>query len=88
MEIRFDGIKLFYNDGTIINERVQVKISYLTALLFIDGNHITSYYAQECSIEMLARFIKEDCAEYDIELSKEECQEIAIYIKNKMPQEG
>lgn len=81
MEFRFDGIELFYNDGTKVNDRVQVKISYLTALLFIDGNHITSYYAQECATEILARFIKEDCEDYGIELSKEESTAIARYIK-------
>ena len=81
MEIRFNGIEIIYNDGKVINDRISVKISYLTALLFIDGNHIMSYYARECTEEHLARFIKEDCQDYGIELSNEECEAIAKYIK-------
>ena len=35
-----------YNDGQIINDRIEVRISYLTALIFIDGKHEISYYPQ------------------------------------------
>ena len=38
MLIKFDGIKLIYNDGKTINDRISVKISNKTALIFVDGN--------------------------------------------------
>lgn len=84
MEMRFDGIKLFCNDGKVINERVSVKISFLTALLFVDGNNVSSYYPQYLFCDELAEMIQDECKEHGAELTMEESLTIAKYIKGAM----
>ena len=80
MEFRFDGINVLFNGIKTIDERVQVRISYLTALIYIDGEHITSYYPRNLVPETLAECLIDDIKDYNLQLSEEDIYEIAKYI--------
>lgn len=84
-KMNFDGIKIYYNDGTIINDRVQVKISYLTALLYIDGENVCTFYPKSCDKEMIESIVNSYCKDYEIDLSQNELEAIAEFTINKMP---
>lgn len=84
MIIKFDGIKLIYNDGKKINDKMSVKISNKTALIFADGNNICSIYPQNLSIEETADIIEEYCIDYDVEINREEIEVIAAWIKERL----
>ena len=81
MLIKFDGIKLIYNDGQKINDRISVKISNKTALIFADGNNICSLYPQILDVKTVAEIIEEYCRDYDVEINTEETEVIAKWIK-------
>ena len=84
MLIKFDGIKLIYNDGKKINDRISVKISNQTALIFVDGNNIYSIYPQDLDVETTAYIIEEYCRDYDVEISREEIEVIAAWTKERL----
>lgn len=85
LKMRFDGIKIYYNDGIIINDRVQVKISYLTALLFIDGENVCTFYPKNCDEGLIESIVKSYYKDYGINLSKDELRAIAQFTIDKMP---
>ena len=85
LKMRFDGIKIYYNDGIMVNDRMQVRISYLTALLFIDGENVCTFYPQNCHEELVESIIKSYCRDYGIDLSKDELRAIAQYTIGRMP---
>lgn len=74
----FDGIKLYYNEE-IVNDRIQIKISYKTALLFIDGINICSFYPTKSNAKWVAEDIMEYCMENGVVVSKEEAEAITRY---------
>ena len=85
LKMSFNGVSILFNDKQIINDRIEVKISYLTALIFIDGKHEISYYLQSLSVGELAGFIVEDFErKVDITLAVDEAMAIATYIKGKI----
>ena len=84
MLIKFDGIKLIYNDGKTFNDRISVKISNKTALIFADGNNICSLYPQDLSVDETAEIIEEYCRDYDVEINTEESEVIAKWIKERL----
>ena len=78
--INFYGVKLFYNNQYVVNERVTVKISYMTALLFIDGTHVESYYPKNLQPEYFVEDIIDRCNDYCIHLSLSEGYVVADYM--------
>ena len=84
MLINFDGIKLIYNDGKKINDKISVKISNKTALIFVDGNNICSLYPQSLNVSEAAEIIKEYCNDYNVEITTEESEVIAKWIKARL----
>lgn len=84
MVIKFDGIRLIYNDSNKINDRISVKISNETVLIFADGNNICSLYPQSLEISETAYIIREYCNDYDVEISTEESEVIAAWIKERL----
>lgn len=86
LKMRFDGIKIYYNGGIIVNDRVQVRISYLTALLFIDGENVCTFYPKNCDEELIGSIVKSYCRDHGIDLSKDELRAIAQYTIGKMPE--
>lgn len=85
LKMRFEGIELYYNDEMTVNERVRVKISYLTAFLFIDGKNVCSFYPQNLDEEMAESIVGSYCMDYGIDLTKDELRAIAQYTIRKMP---
>jgi hypothetical protein len=84
MLIKFDGIKLIYNDGKKINDRISVKISNKTALIFVDGKNICSLYPQDLDVETTADIIEEYFIDYDVEINRAEIEVIAAWIKERL----
>ena len=85
LKVVYNGINILYNDGKIVNDRIEIKISYLTALIFINGKHEASYYPQHLNVKELAEIIADDCKrKAEIELTTEEATAIATYIKEKI----
>ena len=84
MLIKFDGIRLIYNGEKKINDRISVKISNKTALIFTDGNNICSLYPQSLDISETAEIIKEYCTDYDVKISTEESEAIAKWINERL----
>lgn len=83
MLIKFDGI-IIYNDGKKINDRISVKISNQTVLIFADGNNICSLYPQSLDAETTANILEEYFIDYDVEISREEIESIAAWIKKRL----
>lgn len=84
MLIKFDGIRLIYNDGKKVNDGISVKISNKTALIFVDGNNICSLYPQSLDVSETAEIIKEYCNDYNVEITTEESEIIAKWIKERL----
>ena len=85
LKIRFEGIEIYCNDEMTVNERVRVKISYLTAFLFIDGENICSFYPQNLDEEMVESIVGSYCMDHGIDLTREELRAIAQYTIRKVP---
>ena len=84
MLIKFDGIKLIYNDGKKINDRISVKISNQTALIFADGKNICSLYPQDLDVKTVVDIIEEYCRDYNVEISRKEIEVITTWIKERL----
>lgn len=84
MLIKFDGIKLIYNDGKKINDKISIKLSNKTALVFVDGKNICSIYPQNLDVETVTDILEEYCKDYDVEINKEEIEVIAAWIKDRL----
>lgn len=84
MLIKFDGIKLIYNDGKKMNDKISVKISNQTALIFADGNNICSIYPQSLDAETVTDILEEYFIDYDVEIDREEIEVIAAWIKERL----
>ena len=85
LKMKLEGIKLYYNDEMAVHERVRVKISYLTAFLFIDGENICSFYPQDLDEEMVESIVGSYCMDHGIDLTKDELRAIAQYTIGRMP---
>lgn len=83
--IRFNNTNLLFNEQKTINERIAIKISYLTAFLYIDGTQITSFYPKVLTPDCIIEDISETCREHGIELSSAESKAIADYMISQMP---
>lgn len=63
------------------DQNVQVKLSYKTALLYIDGNNVCSMYpTPKDPIDFWARELKEQCLDYGQPISNDRATELAKYM--------
>lgn len=63
MKYRF-GINITYNGETLIDDRIEIKISKETAFIFVDGINICSIYPKYFTETELADEIKEWINDY------------------------
>ena len=83
MEYRIDGISLIYNRSMNIGE-LAVKISYLTALLFVNGNHIGSIYPKDVPERILISVMDDYRKEYSLTISDEDISKIISWMKKQV----
>ena len=83
MEYRIDGISLIYNHSMNMSE-LTVKISYLTALFFVNGNHIGSIYPKDVSERILISVIDDYRKEFSLTLSDEDISKIVSWMKKQV----
>ena len=83
MEYRIDGISLIYNRSMNIGE-LAVKISYLTALLFVNGNHIGSIYPKDVPERILISVMDDYRKEYSLTISDEDISKIISWMKRQI----
>lgn len=80
LRAEFPG-KIKYHAESNTDSGVQIKLSYKTALLYIDGVNVCSMYPTPTdSVDMWVREIKEWCSDYDHPISDDRARELAEYM--------
>lgn len=87
MEYRF-GVEVKFNGKTEIDDRLEIKISKETALIFIDGNNICSIYPKHLTEAEITEELKEQLNEYFehwvIKPTEGKLRDAAKWIKEKI----
>lgn len=84
MLAKFNGIELYYNDEKIINSEISVKISYLTALFFLNDENIFSLYPEYLTVKDTEEVIIESLQDNSIVINKEDALTISKWIKERI----
>lgn len=81
-EYRMDfPVSVIYHSESDTDDAVQIKLSYKTALLFIDGNNVGSLYPDPTdSLDIWVKELKECCEDYGHPISDEKALELATYM--------
>lgn len=73
-------VKIYNHSESDIMDRVQVKMSYKTALLYIDGENVLIFYPEKGDKPIwYAESIKDACEKYNVDISDEQALELAKY---------
>ena len=83
MEYKISGVRLCYN-ASFRKDNLTVKISYLTALFFVDDTHIGSVYPQGIPDRILDSILKSYREDYQLQISDKEISEIVEWIKEQI----
>lgn len=79
LKAEFPGEILYHSASD--EDDVQIKLSYKTALLFIDGKNVCSLYPKPTqSPDIWVRELKEWCEDYGHPISNERALELATYM--------
>ena len=74
-------IKISYHSTSNNNSDIQIKLSYKTALLFINGQNVCSFYpTPKDSPNFWVREIKEACQDYGYNVSDDKAYDLATYM--------
>lgn len=77
----FPGIRTMYHDKSAFDDRVEIRMSYKTALLFIDGQHVTSFYPSKSHTPAYwVDDIMGYCADYGVPISEGKAYELADFM--------
>lgn len=80
LRAEFPG-KIIYHSESDADSGVQIKLSYKTALLYIDGVNVCSMYpSPKDPVNFWTREIKDWCSEYNHPISDARATELATYM--------
>jgi hypothetical protein len=72
----------YHGNSTTSDGRVQIKLSYKTALLFVDGINVSSFYPEKSySVDFIASIIADLCEDAGYEISSNDANALAQYCK-------
>ena len=73
--------KIKYHSESGSDDEVEIKLSYKTALLFINGQNVCSFYPTSTSNpEFWVKEIQESCEDYGHPISKEKALALTTYM--------
>lgn len=76
----FSG-KIRYHSESTNDSGVQIKLSYKTAFLYINGENVCSFYPSKGdTLEFWVRELKESCQDYGHPISDAKAEELAAYM--------
>lgn len=81
-ELRYEfPNRVRYHAETSSDADIQIRMSYKTAFLFIDGQNVCTFYPSKTDKpEFWIREIKEYCEDYGYNISDEKALELAKYM--------
>lgn len=75
----------YHSSSTTSDGRVQIKLSYKTALLFVDGINVSSFYPEKSySVDLIASIIADLCEDAGYEISRNDANALAQYCKENI----
>lgn len=83
MEYKISGVRLCYN-ACFRKDNLTIKISYLTALFFVEDEHIGSVYPQGIPDRILHSILKSYREEYQLQISDTDISEIVEWIREQI----
>lgn len=74
-------VKIRYHSESNNDSGVQIKLSYKTAFLYIDGENVCSFYpSRGDTTEFWVHELKESCQDYGHPISDAKAEELATYM--------